>query len=256
MKISHEVPSFLLEESFKFNDFDYLLPLFWKYPEYQEHFKTAREQGRFIILDNGLFEGHAEDMVTLMNIADAVNPDVIISQDVWNNDDVTWSNWIKWREIFNPEKLMVVIQAENNINATELYYALVADGIKYIGFNHSGKFYDDYAMHSNPVLRKTIGRINFIHSLELDKDVHHHLLGTNLAEEFKYYHDLPQIKSGDTSNPVMLAFEGKEYDGSITYKPMTKMEDVFDRKLDSWELELVSARILRNINYFRKNYIL
>ena len=44
MKISHEVPSFLLEESFKFNDFDYLLPLFWKYPEYQEHFKNAREQ--------------------------------------------------------------------------------------------------------------------------------------------------------------------------------------------------------------------
>lgn len=256
MKISHEVPSFLLEESFKFNDYDYLLPLFWKHPEYQEHFKTAREQGRFIILDNGLFEGQAEDMAKLQEIHDIIQPDVIISQDVWNDSTATWDNWVKWSEIFNPEKLMVVIQAECAYKAKNLYYDLVNTGAKYIGFNHSGKFYDECSSHNNFTLRKTLGRINFIHNIALYKDVHHHLLGTNLAEEFKYYHDLPQIKSGDTSNPVMLAFEGNEYDGSITYKPMTKMEDVFDRKLDSWELELVSARILRNINYFRKNYIL
>lgn len=255
MKISHEVPSFLLEDSFKFNDYDYCLPLFWKYESYRNHFIEARKRDRFIILDNGLFEGRGEDISKLIEIEETIDPNVVISQDVWNDSNKTLENWRDWKEIFDPNKLMVVIQAKYGEEATFMYESLVRDGVKYIGFNHSGDFYDDFASHSNPVLRKTIGRINFIHNLKLNDNIHHHLLGTNLAEEFKYYHDLPQIKSGDTSNPVMLAIEGKEYDSSITYKPKTKMEDVFTRELDEWELGLVSSRIMRNINYFRTNFI-
>jgi hypothetical protein len=151
---------------------------------------------------------------------------------------------------------MVVIQAETGKEAEKLYYDLVEDGVKYIGFNHSGKFYDDYGSHLNSSLRKTLGRINFIHSLRLNNDIHHHLLGTNLAEEFKYYYDLPQIKSLDTSNPIVLAFEDKEYKGNITDKPKTKMESIMNFKFSQEDSNQFSLKVLQNIYYFRNNYTL
>lgn len=250
MLISHEVPLMLLEESFNFNDYDYCLPMFWKHEEYRNHFIKAREKGRFIILDNGLFEGKIEAKETLLEIIEAINPDVVISPDAWNDYKTTLENFMEWKDIINPDKLMVVLQAENGHQAQVMYDVLANEGIKYIGFNHLGAFYDDFAVHPNSSLRKTIGRINFLHKLELSNDVHHHLLGTNLAEEFKYY-DLPQIKTADTSNPVILAYENKDYLLPQINKPKTKMESIMDMELDESQM----VKMLNNIKYFR-NYFL
>jgi len=250
MLISHEVPLALLEESFEFNDYDYCLPMFWKHEEYRNHFIKAREKGRFIILDNGLFEGKLEDKDTLLEIVKVIDPDVVISPDAWNDYKTTLEHYMEWKEIIDPDKLMVVIQAEHGHQARLMYEVLTDNGVKYIGFNHLGAFYDDFGIHPNPSLRKTLGRINFLHSLELNDQVHHHLLGTNLAEEFKYY-DLPQIKTIDTSNPVILAYENKDYLLPHINKPETKMESIMDVELG----EDQKIKMLNNIKYFRKYYI-
>ena len=254
MLISHEVPLPLLEQSFRFNDYDYCLPMFWEHEQYRNHYIEARKRGRFIILDNGLFEGKLESKETLLEIAEIIQPDVIISPDAWNDANATWNYYKEWKKIINPSKLMVVLQANNKSEVEYLHNSLVDSGVKYIGFNHLGAFYDDYAKHSNPSLRKTLGRINFTHSIGLSDDIHYHLLGTNLAEEFKYQLDLPQIKSLDTSNPVVLAFEGEEYEGDIVNKPKTKMEFIMNYNFDEFELNKFSAKALRNIQYFRNNY--
>jgi hypothetical protein len=55
MKVSHECPLEMLNQSFEFNDYDYFLPTFATNERYLNNFITARKQGRFIIMDNGLF---------------------------------------------------------------------------------------------------------------------------------------------------------------------------------------------------------
>lgn len=47
MKISHETPMCLLEDSRKFNDYDYCLPhLLDEEPKYLEYFQKAKKEGR------------------------------------------------------------------------------------------------------------------------------------------------------------------------------------------------------------------
>ena len=64
IRVSHEVPLALLEDSYVFNGYDYCLPhLLSKYDQYKKYFVQARKDGRFIIMDNGLFENvnHTEE---------------------------------------------------------------------------------------------------------------------------------------------------------------------------------------------------
>ena len=57
MLISHEVPISILQESRKFNDYDYaLVHLFETEPEYYDYFVDSLKQGRKVILDNSIFE--------------------------------------------------------------------------------------------------------------------------------------------------------------------------------------------------------
>jgi len=58
MKVSHELPLALMQYGYEWNDYDYLLPhLTDQYLQYRIYFQKAKNDGRFIIMDNGLFEG-------------------------------------------------------------------------------------------------------------------------------------------------------------------------------------------------------
>jgi hypothetical protein len=255
MKVSHECPKALLEKSFEFNDYDYFLPTFAHDEDYLNHFIEARKKGRFIIMDNGLFENDLKDEQTLLEYYNLIQPDVFIVPDVWNDYDLTWENYKEWKTKVDPNKIMVVLQANDMFEAEEFYEKLVEDGVKYIGFNHLGKFYDDFSLHSHFETRKTLGRIEFISYLKetnrLSPDVHHHLLGCNFAWEFKHYPSVlyPEIKSCDTSNPISLAFEDIEYRKflGLNFKPKTKVEDVFN-SVDRGKLWLAEL----NINQFKQ----
>jgi hypothetical protein len=86
MLISHEVPLPLLEQSFRFNDYDYCLPMFWEHEQYRNHYIEARKRGRFIILDNGLFEGKLESKETLLEIAEVMQSEGDISP--WDGEHI------------------------------------------------------------------------------------------------------------------------------------------------------------------------
>jgi hypothetical protein len=256
IRISHEVPLSLLKDSWMFNGYDYCLPhLLSKYPEYKEYFQKARQDGRFIIMDNGLFEDVAHTEEELLEYIDLIQPNIFVSPDVWNDTITTYYNYTYWKEKVDPSKLMVVIQAESSQEAIDLYVRLVQDGVKYIGFNHSGVFYQDFSSHPDPVLQKTLGRIEFVSYLKtsglLSSDVHHHLLGCNTGEEFMFYRNLfPEIKTLDTSNPVALAYEHKTYRGPLNTKPSTKIDTLMEVNDSEFD-----ARALKNINDFKNKFL-
>ena len=76
-----------------------------------------------------------------------------------------------------------------------------------------------------------------------------HLLGCSLPQEFLYYKDIKQIKSIDTSNPVMAAFDGTTYhpNNGLDSKPKTKIDEVMNLPFDSNILE----KIEYNTTYFK-----
>ena len=82
------------------------------------------------------------------------------------------------------------------------------------------------------------------------KDIHHHLLGCSLPQEFMAYGSWEWIKTCDTSNPILVGAEGTKYgDNGINWKPKNKLEHYFEMDL-SERLEDIKF----NVNKF-KQYI-
>jgi hypothetical protein len=103
-----------------------------------------------------------------------------------------------------------------------------------------------------PLYAQMYGRMKFIRNLlqtgSIDKTVHHHLLGASLPQEYMCYSDWSFIKSGDTSNPILVGAEGVRYgDNGIDWKPKEKLEHYFEEDLNG-KIE----DIIFNVNKFKQ----
>ena len=80
MKVSHEVPKVLLNNSREFNDYDYCLPHLLDEDEYYRNFfYESKKQGRYIIMDNSLHElGKAYNHERLLHWITELEPDEFI----------------------------------------------------------------------------------------------------------------------------------------------------------------------------------
>ena len=262
MKRSHELPLCLLKHAYEINNFDYCLPhLIDKYSEYKQYYVQARKDSRFIIMDNGLFENvnHTEeDLIEKINL---IKPDVFITPDVWNNATQTLVNAKYWKNVMLKQlpsntNLMAVIQATTIDEAETLYINLVDLGFKYIAFNHSSVLYESIFPHPDKLVSQMMGRILLINTLAnkkiINKNIHHHLLGCSLYQEFAYYEYQPYIKSVDTSNPITYAIQYGNYDQAISpvlCKPTLKIDDIMEIELSDDKF----SKIQNNIFDFEKN---
>jgi hypothetical protein len=78
-------------------------------------------------------------------------------------------------------------------------------------------------------------------------DIHHHLLGCSLPQEFMSYKDWGFIKSVDTSNPILVGAEGIRYaDGGLDFKPKQKLEHYFEMNLEDKVEDIIF-----NVNKFK-----
>ena len=104
IKVSHETPLCLLEDSRLFNDYDYCLPhLLDQEQGYQDYFLTSVAQGRYIIMDNSLHElGVAYDEDRLLHWISVLRPNEFIVPDVWENRTQSVVNARKWAQIKLP----------------------------------------------------------------------------------------------------------------------------------------------------------
>ena len=167
IKVSHELPLCFLNKGKEWNDYDFCLPTYWfKSEQYKQHYLDAKAAGRFIIADNGLFEGDSFTEKQLIEFVNELQPDIFVIPDVWNDALLSLRNakrWTSMKEIL-PEntKLMAVIQCTDYKIGSLLYGQYMDLGVEAIAFNHSSTAYQDFFPHENISISKIMGRIYFI----------------------------------------------------------------------------------------------
>jgi hypothetical protein len=260
MKVSHELPLCLMHYAYKWNDYDYLLPVFLdRYEQYKLYFQKARKDKRFIIMDNSLFEGYTHTTEDLLSKIKLIEPNIFIVPDAWNNATTTICNAKSWiinykQHIPTGVNLMAVCQGQDIGELITTYQILIDLGYKHIAINHSSIAYTNEFPKLDRLKAQMYGRMAFLRKLvetsTLRKSVHHHLLGASLPQEFMAYTDWDWVKTVDTSNPILVGAEGIRYeDNGINFKPEHKLEHYFEMDL-SEHLEDIKF----NINKF-KQYI-
>jgi hypothetical protein len=257
MKISHELPLSLLEHSLDWNDYEYCLPhLLDKHADYRQYFLDSRERDRFIICDNGLFEGVTHTTQDLLDKIDLIKPDIFIVPDEWNDSTLTAKNAKHWLQYKMPmrTKLMVVLQGKTVSDIHLLYQQCVDLGYTHFAFNHSSVVYQELGGSENTLANQSVGRvllIQYLLSQKVIKDHHYiHLLGASTPQEFTFYKDATPnlINSVDTSNPIICGALGIKYtEFGLLEKPKEKIEEFMEKDLSS-QLE----DIIFNINKFKE----
>ena len=244
MKVSHEVPKVLLNNSREWNDYDYCLPHLLDQDEYyRDYFYNARKEGRYIIMDNSLHElGEAYNYDRLLHWVAELEPDEFIVPDVWMKQAQTNAQAKYWKQ-FNYKRTKIVAQYAKKRKGTRcIVYQLVQD-IRFV--------YPWCDWYGNNPLDKSLGRISFVKELLADKqykDIKFHLLGCAVPQEFGWYRNEPRIESIDTSSPIMAALEGITYSKSgLLEKPTANMNTHFD--IDPEEVNY--NKILKNVKRFR-----
>ena len=257
IKVSHETPMCLLEDSMRFNDYDYCLPhLLDEEPKYLEYFKKAKAAGRYIIMDNSLHElGEAYDHSRLIHWVNEIKPNEFIIPDVWENKDESIANAMVWDIYDFPKETekVVVVQAKSIHEASECTKAYKNLGYGKICYSYGASYYNDVCPHPNKDLGKALGRLYVINALlkmgDLKQDDRVHLLGCAVPQEFGWYKNINCIESIDTSNPVMATLEDVKYGWSgLDKKPKANMNDYFYMLNDQVNFDLLTY----NLDMFRK----
>jgi hypothetical protein len=259
IKISHETPLCLLNDSRRFNDYDYCLPhLLDEEPGYLEYFLESKKQGRYIIMDNSLHElGEAYNHERLIHWINELEPNEFIVPDVWENCVESIQNAEIWNIYDFPEGVekVAVVQAKTLHEAAQCARAYKDLGYGKICFSYGASYYNDICTHPNKDLGKALGRLMVISTLlrtgELRQDDRIHLLGCAVPQEFGWYEDINCIESIDTSNPVMATLEDVQYRNHGLYKkPKANMNDFFymlDGQID-YDLLTYNLDMFKKIN--------
>ena len=177
IKVSHETPLCLLDDSEKFNDYDYCLPhLLDEEPAYEAYFREAKKAGRYIIMDNSLHElGEAYDSARLMHWINELVPNEFVVPDVWENRDASVVNARKWAQIILPKGVtkVAVVQAQTIHEAATCYQTYRDLGYEKIAFSYGASYYNDVVPHPNRDLGKALGRLSVISALYKTKVIVH-----------------------------------------------------------------------------------
>lgn len=258
IKVSHEVPLQLLEISNAFNDYLYCLPhLLDIHPLYEQHFRQAKQKGHYIIMDNSLHElGEAYTTNRLLYWVNELKPNEFIIPDVWEDSIKSMRNAKEWLHIEFPDgvKKVVVVQGKSFAEAVKCYHTYKLLGYEKIAFSYGADYYHtEMYPHLNKDIGKSLGRLLVINKMVKSNVISQsdeiHLLGCSLPQEFLYYKEIKQIKTIDTSNPIIHGLEGIRYsEGGLLHKSKQKIDSNFTQKITQEQID----NILYNVEMFRK----
>lgn len=256
IKVSHESPLCLLEESRQYNDYDYaLVHLFETYPKYFTFFKQSINIGRQVILDNSIFElNKSFNSALYYNWIQKLNPTDYIVPDILENSLQTIKQFKLWMEQYgnkcNNNKIGVV-QGKTYKDIVKCYnfMNIYADKIA-ISFDYS--YYLTQYKSNNIWINYMLGRINLLNKLIEDNiinyDKKHHLLGVALPQEVKYYNNkkFKFIDSIDTSNPIVHGIKNIQYDNNgLLNKETIMLADLIDYPKDKINMDIVKYNIYK-----------
>jgi len=262
MKISHESPICLLDESRRFNDYDYaLVHLFEEHPKYYEFFKKSVEMGREVLLDNSIFElGVSFDPERFAYWIKKLKPTSYIIPDVLEDVDGTMTQAYDWfqnpKYASLPGKRIGVLQGKTYEEIVECYKRMTSLGVDSIAISFDYSMYETLFPHPIKLVSWCFGRVRLINELidqrVIDYSIPVHLLGCSSIMEFSLYRDEKYsfIKSLDTSNPITLSLDNSKYtvESILVTKPKTKLFQLIDTQMTENQYKLV----LENTSYFRQ----
>lgn len=247
MKISHEVPLCLLEESRSFNDYDYaLVHLFKKFPKYLEFYKESLRQNRIVYLDNSLFEletpFNSDEFAKWCTELGSINPKnfYYIVPDSLEDYEFTKKNFQSFQYDIPGNKIGVV-QGKTPEEVLECFM-FMKDNADVVALSF------DYSFWGKNLEKAMMERVKLVHDLKnrgLLENVKIHLLGCYLPQEASYYKDVPEIFSMDTSNPIVHGLSKIRYNNGLNIKVKTKLADLIT-------VEKVPEDVYYNIKEFRK----
>lgn len=258
IQVNHEVPICMLPNSHTFNDYEFILPHYLDmYSGYRDYMIKAKDDGRFIIMDNSLHElGSPYSEERLLYWVYKLKPNQFIVPDEWEDSSKTLYNARKWKDISLPEgtEKIAVVQFQKYQELVSLYLNLKDLGYKKIAFSYGASFYKNYYPHPNKELYGSLARVNTILTLLKEgviKDEDRiHLLGCFVPQEFSWYKGIKQIESIDTSNPVMAGINDVTYKPfGLNKKPDVKIDDVINISPDILSLSL--GNIMYNVEQFK-----
>lgn len=251
--VSHESPIQLFEESLEYNDYQYcLVHLMEENEEYKDWFLTVNKRfGADVLLDNSIFElGEAFDPEKYAYWLREINPNYYIVPDVLEDANATMDKWAEWElshmPAHNKSLRIGVVQGKDWQDLTECY-KYMSDVADYIAISFDYSYYQYTGLGDDKLERWCSGRQRFIQDL-IDKghwnwSKPHHLLGNSLPQELKYYvnKNIYNIRSVDSSNPVVAAIHGLRYNGDLGLqeKPSTMLCDLINASIDEDTLECV-----------------
>lgn len=260
IETSHESPISILDDSLEYNDYCYaLVHLFETHQEYYDFFIKSKLLNKEVYLDNSIFElGESFEPDKYAKWIEKLQPNVYIVPDVLEDANATVESWIKWEEThkeLNVGSRMGVVQGRTWTELVECYkFMSQAADLIAISFDYS--YYQGTGFGHDKLTRFCSGRKRFIRQL-IDEglwnwDKQHHLLGCSLAREFRWYVDnnIYNIKSVDTSNPIVAAMHGLKYNDErgLNEKPSTLLADMIEHQITDDEHELVDY----NTSMFKK----
>ena len=245
---SHESPIQLFEESLKYNDYQYcLVHLMEENQEYCDWFMNVNKRfGADVLLDNSIFElGTSFDPEKYGYWLQKIKPNYYIVPDVLEDVQGTMMQWQKWKEPPGCNALKIgVVQGKTWQELVDCY-RFMAEEADYIAISFDYSYYKYTGTGRDKLELWCSGRQRFIQDL-IDKGYWewskpHHLLGCSLAKEFGYYVDkgVTNIRSCDTSNPIVAALKGLRYNGNLglQQKPSTMLCDLITANVDEDTLD-------------------
>ena len=262
IKISHEVPLCLLEESLTFCDYQYALPHLLESNEtYRLHFLRCKNKGVEIYMDNSLHElGHSMDADVLLKWIDILEPSNFFIPDVWEDCTASIVNAKYWSKIQLPKNTtkVAVVQAKSINEAIRCTQTYIDLGYEKIAYSYGASYYNDIYPHINKDLGKALGRLKMISTLYsngvLLPTSRVHLLGTACPIEFSLYKGIKCIESVDTSNPIMSAIDGIKYNNLGTHsKPKSNMNSCSNIDYKDINMELLNHNVKTFKNIIKTN---
>lgn len=261
MRVAHEAPLDIIRRVQSVTDYDYaLVHLFDESEDYHWFFQQAVEKGRYVILDNSIFElGVAFDTDKFAEHVRALKPSAYIVPDVLESMAGTIANYLEWETNYDslPGEKIGVVQGSSYEEVVECYKFMseAADKIA-ISFDYSffqKEFPDKPTKYHSWMLGRKKLIYNMLKEGIINKDKPHHLLGCGLPQEFAFYKDYAWIDTIDTSNPVvhgMLDIKYEKYPNG-TYG----LEDKVSTKLFTMIESSVANQdaVFYNISKFRQN---
>jgi hypothetical protein len=263
MLIAHEAPIDIMHEVQYSTDYCYaLVHLFETHPEYYSYFKSSLLQGREVLLDNSIFElKEAFDAEKYAMYIRELTPTYYIVPDVLEDSKGTINSYKNFVSTYSdlPGIKIGAVQGKTYQDIAECY-KFMSENADYIAISFDFSWYQTigYSASNNETYAKLErmcdGRKKLISYLIADGiwncEKPHHLLGNSLPKEMKAYKNIPNIRSVDTSNPVMAGLTGKRYIKGIGLyeKPQGLLADNIDRLVTDEEHDIISY----NIHEFRR----